>query len=195
MKKSEKSQNNKKFKVVIIYGAPAVGKFTIAKELAKLTDFKIFHNHDLKDFIWRFFERGTYSDHYIFEKTVLALLEETSKNKMNVIFTNTHSKNFVSKTGITNVGLYKKIEKVVTKNGGEVCHVQLIAEPKEILKRTSHRGRASYGKLKDPKIMEEVLKEKDWFSSSGVKNQMYIDNTKISPSKVADMVIQHFKLK
>ncbi len=30
---------------VLLYGPPAVGKLTVANELAKLTDFKVFHNH------------------------------------------------------------------------------------------------------------------------------------------------------
>ena len=31
-------------KLVFIYGPPAVGKLTVAKELAALTGFKVFHN-------------------------------------------------------------------------------------------------------------------------------------------------------
>jgi len=32
-------------KLVFIYGPPAVGKLTVANALAKVTGFKVFHNH------------------------------------------------------------------------------------------------------------------------------------------------------
>ena len=32
-------------KHLFLYGAPAVGKLTVAKELADLTGYKLFHNH------------------------------------------------------------------------------------------------------------------------------------------------------
>lgn len=32
-------------KLIILYGPPAVGKFTVAKELSKKTGIRLFHNH------------------------------------------------------------------------------------------------------------------------------------------------------
>ena len=32
-------------KLVVLYGPPAVGKLTVAKEVARLTGIKLFHNH------------------------------------------------------------------------------------------------------------------------------------------------------
>ena len=32
-------------KLLFIHGSPAVGKLTVANEIAKLTGFKVFHNH------------------------------------------------------------------------------------------------------------------------------------------------------
>ncbi|MGI8542838.1 MAG: hypothetical protein ACR2MD_05085 [Aridibacter sp.] len=32
-------------KLIFIYGSPAVGKLTVANEIAKRTCFKVFHNH------------------------------------------------------------------------------------------------------------------------------------------------------
>ncbi|MFH1209967.1 MAG: shikimate kinase, partial [archaeon] len=38
-------------KLIYIYGPPAVGKLTVTKELAKLTNFKIFHAHLTADYV------------------------------------------------------------------------------------------------------------------------------------------------
>ncbi len=46
-------------KLIFIYGAPAVGKLTVARELARLTGFKVFHNHLSIDCIEPIFDFGT----------------------------------------------------------------------------------------------------------------------------------------
>lgn len=38
-------------KLIYIYGPPASGKLTVAKELEKLTKYKLFHNHLINDVI------------------------------------------------------------------------------------------------------------------------------------------------
>jgi len=45
--------------IVIINGQPAVGKLTIAKILANLTDFKLFHHHLISDLSKELFSYGS----------------------------------------------------------------------------------------------------------------------------------------
>lgn len=189
-----KTNNKEDFKVIVIYGAPAVGKFTVAKELQKSINFKVFHNHSVKDIVWEFFERGTHSSDVLFEEIIFSFFKQIADNHTNTILTNTHSANFVSSTGLTNIGLYKKIEKIIKKKGGKMFYIQLISSPEIILKRTVHFHRKKYKKLTDDKIMNQVLKEKDWVTPANLKNQVIIDNTKLSPKKVVDIIIKHFKL-
>jgi hypothetical protein len=46
-------------KLILLYGPPAVGKLTIAKEIARLTGFKVFHAHLTVDLVASIFPRGT----------------------------------------------------------------------------------------------------------------------------------------
>src|SRR5215831_7611368 len=46
-------------KLILLYGPPAVGKLTIAKELARLTGLKPFHAHLTSDLVEAVFPRGT----------------------------------------------------------------------------------------------------------------------------------------
>lgn len=46
-------------KLIFIYGPPAVGKFTVARELASLTGFKLFDNHLTIDVVTSIFEHGS----------------------------------------------------------------------------------------------------------------------------------------
>ena len=45
--------------LLIIYGAPAAGKLTIATEIARRTGFKLFHNHVSIDCVKPVFDFGT----------------------------------------------------------------------------------------------------------------------------------------
>jgi tRNA uridine 5-carbamoylmethylation protein Kti12 len=38
-------------KLIFIYGPPAVGKLTVAEELVKLHDYRLFHNHLTLDLV------------------------------------------------------------------------------------------------------------------------------------------------
>ncbi len=46
-------------KLVVIFGPPAVGKMAVGRELAKLTGFKLFHNHMTIELVIEFFDYGT----------------------------------------------------------------------------------------------------------------------------------------
>jgi hypothetical protein len=45
--------------LLVITGPPAVGKMTVGLEVAKLTGFRVFHNHLTIDPVLRFFAFGT----------------------------------------------------------------------------------------------------------------------------------------
>ena len=45
--------------LVFIYGPPGVGKLTVAKELAGLTGYKLFHNHLSIDWVLPVFDFGS----------------------------------------------------------------------------------------------------------------------------------------
>jgi hypothetical protein len=46
-------------KLILLYGPPAVGKLTIAKEIARLTGLKLFHAHLTVALVAAIFPRGT----------------------------------------------------------------------------------------------------------------------------------------
>jgi len=195
MKKSRKLSNKKPlFNVIIIYGTVAVGKFTVANELHKLINYKFFHNHHIHDLARQLFERSTLHLHRLFENIHFFVFREIVEAKINVVTTHTYLSNYISKTGLTCPFHLKKIESIVKRGSGRACFVHLVADEKEILKRVLGKSRKNYRKLRDTKILKEYLDNNDWKTVAPVKNNIQIDNTHLSPKKVAQIIKKHFEL-
>ena len=116
------------------------------------------------------------------------------KAKINFITTYTYSQDYVYPSGLKEEEFVKRLEKTLIKLGANFIPIHLKASNKELLRRVSMDSRKRFRKLVDKKIMKSIL-GKDWQTSPNLKNNLIIDNTKLSPKKVADMIIKHFKLK
>ncbi|MDP2788625.1 MAG: hypothetical protein Q8O46_01030 [bacterium] len=173
-----------------------MGKYTVANEFKKKTGYKFFHNHHAYDLARSLFERGTLHINSLYEDVNFLIFKEVAKAKLNVITTHAYSASFVSRTGLSDLTYMKKIESIVKKAGGQTYFVHLAATNEALLKRVKGKSRSRFNKLRNPKILKETLSNprKDWKTTAPVKNNLVIDNTNLSPQKVADMIIKHFKI-
>ncbi|MDE2399423.1 MAG: hypothetical protein KGL67_00180 [Patescibacteria group bacterium] len=196
MQKLKKS-SNKKFTVIVFYGTFAVGKYTVANEFQKRTGYKFFHNHNAYDIARNLFERDTINLCRLYENINLMVFKEVADAKINVVTTHAFASSYVSKTGVSDPAYMKKIESIITRAGGMAIFVHLKADKNSLLKRVAGNSRKKFLKLQNPKLLKGILENvnKDWITSAPVKNNFIIDNTKLSPKKVADIIIKHFKIK
>lgn len=189
MKKLKKSSKNK-FKVVIFYGPFAVGKYTVANEFHRQTGYKFFHNHHIYDLSKSLFERDTLGMSTLDENLRFLLLKTIINAELNVVTTHAYSAKYVSKTGLSDPNYLKKIESTIKKAGGIAYFVHLTANHDVLLKRVKGNSRKKFLKLKDAKILKDVLndKTKDWVTTAPVKNNIEIDNSHLSPKQVVKKV-------
>jgi deoxyadenosine/deoxycytidine kinase len=180
--------------VIIIYGPIAVGKLTVAKELAKKIDFKVTHNHLINDLAWSVFTRGEKDTNAVVEKLRYDFYESAIKYGHNIILTHTFSYNYVSGTGLKDPDYMKKLEKKLEKAGAKVLCVHLQAHTEKLFERVKGESRKEHKKLVDVKILKNLSKEKDWITTAPVKNNLIIDNTNLSPKKTAALIIEHYKI-
>lgn len=93
---------------------------------------------------------------------------------------------------------FKKIEAIIKKGGGIAYFVHLTADPKILLNRVTRESRKKLNKLRDKKIMKDLLSKKinnnDWNTSADVKHNITIDNSNISPKKVVKFVRKVFSI-
>jgi shikimate kinase len=176
-------------KLIIIYGPPAIGKFTVAKELAKLTSYKVFHNHIALDAVESVFT----SDKKIFWSLVsefrLRIIEEAAKENIpGVIFTSGYHGQPLDPT-------LKKIITKVKKHKGKVYFVHLIADRKELFKRVTSAERRRYLKTRTASDLKRRLANWDMTKDVPFKEpNLTIDNTKLSARTVSRMIKKYYKL-
>ncbi|MFH0890638.1 MAG: AAA family ATPase [Candidatus Liptonbacteria bacterium] len=174
-------------KLVIIYGPPGVGKLAVAKELAKLTGFKLFHNHLTVEPVKAIFEFGHPDFWKLLLKIRLSILEFAAKNNIDCIFT------VVYAAEIDDRSTEQKI-RAIEKHSGKVCLVKLTCDRKELYKRIRHPSRREFSKINNVARLKEIMARHDLDAVMKFKNTLVIDNTKISPRKSAEKIIRHYKL-
>ncbi len=75
-------------KLIFLHGLPGVGKLTVAREIAKLTGFKVFQNHLVVDLVESIFEFGSEPFVELREKIWLAAFAQAAEaNLSGLIFT------------------------------------------------------------------------------------------------------------
>ena len=121
-------------RLVFIYGPPAVGKLTVATELAKLTGFKLHHNHVSIDFVRSIFQFGTFPYNKLVDKYRREMLEEAAKENVDTIFTFVYGKGEDDE-------FVKDIIRRVESHKGKVLFVQLYCSRRELSRRVALKSR------------------------------------------------------
>src|SRR6266540_39745 len=134
--------------LLFLYGAPAVGKLTVARELAGLTGYKLFHNHLTVDLVGALFDFGSEQAERLSTKFRLEMFQEAALADLpGVVFT------FVYARGDDD-GFVQQTIDAVEPHGGTVYFVLLTCEEQELLRRVTHESRASFGKIRDAEQLQ-----------------------------------------
>jgi tRNA uridine 5-carbamoylmethylation protein Kti12 len=179
-------------KLIFLYGPPASGKLTVAKEIKKITDYKllyIFHNRSTRDSLESIFDKNTKAFYNLADKVRLDFIEAAARENISgLIFTFCYAKTLDDK-------FVKQVIKKAEKHKGEVCFIRLYCDKEKLFTRLKDSIRKRNGKLKNKKILEGLLKKYELFSDVPFKNNLSIDNSKLSAKKTAEKIKKHFKLK
>ncbi len=175
-------------KIIFIYGPPATGKLTVANELVKITNFKLFHNHLTVDLICSLFEWGGENYSKLNAKFRLEMFKAAAEENMDgLIFTYCYAYPEDDK-------FVKQVTKLMKKYNVEVCFVQLYCSKKELKKRVKGASRENFDKIKTKKGIDSVLKKWDLYTPISFVKNLRIDNENISAKNVAKKIKEHYKL-
>ena len=174
-------------KLLFIYGSPAVGKLTVATQIAARTGFKLFHNHLSIDCVEPVFDYGTKPFGRLVNLIRVETIREAARENVDLIYTFCYAKG-------PDDAHVKSITKIVEENGGEVCFVLLKADREQLNKRVTEESRKRLGKAKTVEMMDYFHETYDLFSPVPERESLIIDNTNLSPDKAAEQIVKHFNL-
>ena len=167
--------------LIFIYGPPATGKLTVAKELSAITGFPVFHNHLTYDLVNSVFTGYKFGK--LIEKIRLDVFQHAIDQKLpGLIFTVAYG--FGSDDEFV-----KSVVKQFEDSDDQVSFVQLICSQDELLRRTTQESRQKFGKVKDPEILNKLLTEYDFLTPIPFVKSFTIDNSSLDPQTVAQKIL------
>ncbi len=174
-------------RLVFIYGPPASGKLTVATELAKLTGFKLFHNHVSIQFVQSIFEFGTKTFWRLTSKYRLEMIEEAAKEGIDTIFTFVYSKGEDDE-------FVKRVLQKVRSNGGRLSFVRLYCDRKELARRVKSSQRRRMGKIGTEKMLSDLFRKYNLDLEIPFQRSLSINTTNRTPRNVAKSIARHYRL-
>jgi len=184
--------------LVILFGPHAVGKMTVGQELAKLTGYKLFHNHMTIDVVSDLFDQ---------DPQLMWPLVTSFRDQIFDAFTKSQNKGLIftfmwALDEPSDAAYLQSIEDRFKAIGAKVVYVELCADTAVRLERNKTPNRLankpSKRNLERSEAMFKKLEAKYRLNSKEWEIQkefyMRIDNTFIEPSLTAKLITDYFRL-
>lgn len=174
-------------KLVVIYGAPGVGKFTTAKALAALTGYRLFHNHLTFDLVKSVFDFPSPPFFELAEKIRLVTFDAAARTDVpGVVFTFAYA-------CPDDDGFVERIIQTVESRGGELAFVRLYCDRATHEQRVLAADRKDFGKIVSVEALRGALKR--WnFGTVPFRESLEIDNSRLDAESVARQIATRFSL-
>jgi hypothetical protein len=171
-------------KLIFIFGLPATGKLTVAKELSAMTGYRVFHNHLAVDMLLSVFEFGSEPFVDLREATWLSVFERAGRSNLpGLIFT------FAPEPTVR-PGFTDRVIDVVIGSGGEILFVELTCPTAELKKRIDSPSRLEFGKLTSLPLFEQLESAGSFDASHMPKPALSIDTSLCPPRDAAAKIAQ-----
>jgi broad-specificity NMP kinase len=174
--------------LIFIYGPPGVGKLTVAQELAKMTGYKLFHNHLTVDLVYAVFDFKTKPFIELREKIWMMVFEKAKEEAIKgLVFT------FAPEDSVPDHFIADVI-KLIEDDQNKIMFVELTCAPEELRKRIVNPSRSRYAKGMSSEHVEQYYQRDYLIPASVHERKLTIDTTKLSPGETAMRIAKHYAL-
>jgi tRNA uridine 5-carbamoylmethylation protein Kti12 len=177
-------------KLILLYGPPAVGKLTVAKEIARLTGFKVFHSHLTVNLVEAIFPRDTPTYRQLLWDIRYAVLAAAVQGRIDgLIFTMVY--------GRDREPFIARCVEIVESCGGEVCLVHMHCHAETLRQRVVRQDRNQHRKIASVELLNEFLSNLEPqlpFEVATRWDSLSLNTDVLSPVEAAQQVITHYRL-
>lgn len=173
-------------KLIFLYGRPAVGKVTVARELARLTGWRLFHNHLTVNLALALYDFGTAGFIALRETVWFAAFRQALADRLPVLIFTFNPENTVPQRFIDE--LFSEVRHA----GGEVIPIELVANETVIEQRLASASRHNDGKLVDLELYRQLRARGVFHSPAIPEPRMRVDTTTHSPAEAAALIAREF---
>jgi shikimate kinase len=169
--------------VVYLYAPMGVGKLTVGRELARLTGFKLLHNHLFADVATQLFAHETQPYFHLLRLTRENTFASAAREDVSFIATGVYRG-----TREQDAAIMRSLAPIY-EAGGSVLFVQLTCEREVWLERLQSPARAPLKKITEPRIVLDLLAQFDLFATMPFEPGLTIDTTRLSPTETALQIV------
>ncbi len=173
--------------LIFLHGPAAVGKLTVARELAQMTGLRLFHNHLIVDALSAVFDFGSESFVELREEIWISVFREAAKNNISLIFT------FAPERTVGPSFVQNTIESVES-SGGRVLFVALTCPVEELERRMTSASRTAFNKLQSVEQFRELTQAGAFKYPTLPNSGLSIDTSQVSPHEAAGKICECFSL-
>jgi chloramphenicol 3-O-phosphotransferase len=175
-------------KLIFLYGLPATGKYTVAKELSALTGIKLFHNHQVVDMLLSVFDFGTEPFIALREDIWLSVFEEAAAADLPALIFTFNPENSISPAFIPN------LIDTLTHTGSDIDFIELHCPIVELKTRMDSASRHEHKKLTSVPLFEQLHAEGVFDTAHMPTPRLSIDTSTCTPAEAAAQIAQALKL-
>ena len=170
----------------LVYGPPAVGKLTVAKEIAARTGYRLVHNHVSIDPVLSILG---WEDENFF-RTVgdvrAVLFDAAAREGVSIVATYAYA------AGVDDASI-ARLSGAFVDRGGRVRYAQLVASDDVLLERVTDPERLEHGKLGSAEDLRGFLAEYDFSSAIPGTTGPTIDTSTTAPAEAARIIAEHLE--
>ena len=174
--------------LIFLYGLPATGKLTVARELAARTGFRLFHNHLTVDLLLSVFDFGSPAFVALREHIWLNVFTEACRNQLpGMIFT-------FSPEATVRPGFVPQVLETLNREGSTVELIELTCPIAELKARLDSPSRREHQKLTSVALFEQLHQHGSFDGSHMPKPRLTLDTSRFTPAQAAATIVQQLEL-
>lgn len=170
--------------IIFVYGPAAAGKLTVGRELARLTELPLFHNHLVVDAVSAVFPFGSEPFIRLRERFWLQTFTEAARSGRSLIFT-------FAPEATVDPGFPERVRGVIEPFGGSVVFVALTVSREEQERRIGNASRSEFGKLTSLELLRELRGSFDASMTAMPSAELSIDTEACDPVDAAARIAAH----